>query len=165
MSRIPRRFGRHVARHRRTIVRMQFDTSSSTRVDAAAAFDAMADARNEVHWNTRVTSSRLVSDEPVQTGSKFRTVNRGQTYDAVITTYERPSRLAFEVTGKQLDITSEIRFSPAGDTTAIESRFDFRPKGFMKVIFPLMRPMVARDLPVQMERFAAFCEQPAAPSS
>jgi len=35
----------------------------------------------------------------------------------------------------------------------------------MKVIFPLMRPMVARDLPVQMERFAAFCEQPAAPSS
>jgi hypothetical protein len=33
-----------------------------------------------------------------------------------------------------------------------------RPKGFMKLIFPLMKPAVQKDLPRQMQSFKTFCE-------
>ena len=35
-----------------------------------------------------------------------------------------------------------------------------RPKGFLKAIFPLMRPVIRSDLAKQSQRFKAFCESP-----
>jgi hypothetical protein len=133
-----------------------FDVSQTMAISKGAAFDAMADARNEVNWNSKVTRSVLIGGEPVQQGTRFQTINRGQTYDAVITEYERPSRLTFAVTGKQMDITTRFTFSETTEGTALRGEFDFRPKGFLKVMFPLMRPMIRGDLPKQMASFAKF---------
>ena len=134
-----------------------FDVSRQLATTPDAAFDAMADARNEVHWNSKVSRSDLVEGEPVHQGSRFRTVNRGQSYDATITEYQRPSRLTFEVTGKQMDITTTFTFAANADGTLLRGEFDFRPKGFLKLMFPLMGPMIRGDLPKQMGSFAAFC--------
>ena len=41
-------------------------------------FDLMADSRNEPRWNSQVSTTELVSDEPVAQGSEFTTVNRGR---------------------------------------------------------------------------------------
>ena len=136
---------------------MTLDVSQKVDVTADVAFDAMADARNEVHWNSKVSRSDLVGNEPIQQGTRFQTVNRGQTYDATITEYERPSRLTFEVTGKQMDIITTFTFSDGADSTVLGGDFDFRPKGLLKAIFPLMRPMIRGDLPKQMASFAKFC--------
>jgi Polyketide cyclase / dehydrase and lipid transport len=105
-----------------------------------------------------VTRSELVSDEPVGPGSRFVTVNRGQEYDATITTYEPPERLGFEVTGKQMEITATFTFAAVDGGTELTGRFDFRPKGVMKLIFPLVRPMIRRDLPKQSAGFKTLCE-------
>ena len=134
-----------------------FDASRELATTPEVAFDAMADARNEVQWNSKVTRSELRSGEPVQKGSRFQTVNRGQTYDATITEYERPSRITFEVTGKQMDITTTFTFAPDAQGTLMRGEFDFRPKGVLKLLFPLMRPMIRSDLPKQMGSFADFC--------
>lgn len=123
------------------------------------AFDAMADARNEVRWNSKVTRSDLVGDQPIGKGSHFQTVNRGQVYDATITEYERPTRISFEVTGKQMDITTAFTFKASPQGTLLQGDFDFHPKGFLKVVFPLMRPMIRSDLPRQMGSFADFCKK------
>jgi len=136
-----------------------FDVSRALATSSEVAFDAMADARNEVRWNSKVTRSDLVSGEPVQQGSRFQTVNRGQTYDATITEYQRPSRLTFEVTGKQMDITTTFTFSADGQGTLLRGEFDFRPKGLLRVMFPVMRPMIRGDLPNQMESFSTFCNK------
>jgi hypothetical protein len=136
---------------------MAFDATCAVPVAPEVAFDAMADARNETKWNSKVTRSELVSSEPIGQGSRFRTVNRGQTYDATITDYERPSRITFEVTGKQMDITSTFTFAGEAQETAVHGTFDFRPKGALKALFPLLRRMIARDLPKQMESFSRFC--------
>ena len=117
----------------------------------------MADARNEARWNSKVTRSDLVSDEPIQEGSRFQTVNRGQVYDATVTRYERPTRITFEVTGKQMDITTTFTFAAKAQGTVLNGDFDFRPKGVLKLMFPLMRPMIRGDLPRQMASFAKFC--------
>lgn len=139
---------------------MPFEVRHPVAVDPAAAFDKMADARNEMHWNSKVTRSDLVSEEPVQQGSRFQTVNRGQLYDATITEYDRPNRVSFEVTGKQMDITTTFTFAADGSGSVVHGTFDFRPKGMLKVVFPVMRPMIRGDLPKQLERFAAFCVTP-----
>ena len=133
-----------------------FDVSRELETTPEVAFDAMADARNEVRWNSRVSRSDLVSGEPVQQGSRFQTVNRGQSYDATITEYQRPGRLTFEVTGKQMDITSTFSFEANAKGTLLRGEFDFRPKGLVKAMFPLMRPMIRGDLPKQMESFATY---------
>ena len=135
-----------------------FQVDSKIKAAAEVAFDAMADARNETEWNSRVSRSQLLSDEPIGEGSQFETVNRGQPYRATITTYERPSRLAFEVTGKNMDITTSFEFAVTPEGTTNHAVFDFRPKGFLKGIFPLMRPLIAKDGPKQAENFARFVE-------
>lgn len=136
---------------------MTLDVSREIAVAPDVAFGAMADVRNEVRWNSKVTRSDLVSGEPIQRGSRFETVNRGQVYDSTITEYERPTRLTFEVTGKQMDITTTFTFAANAQGTVLHGDFDFRPKGLLKVVFPLMRPMIRGDLPKQMRSFAEFC--------
>lgn len=124
----------------------------------ADAFDKMADARNEIHWNAQVSRSELVSDEPVGAGSRFETVNRGKTYAATITSYDRPGHLVFEVTGAPMDITATFELTSKDSGTALRGVFEMSPKGFMKVVFPLMKPIVRKDLAKQSQSFASFCE-------
>jgi len=99
-------------------------------VDAEATARAPSRPRLIASPASRVSESELTSGEPVHQGSTFRTVNRGQTYDATIKTYDRPNRLRFEVTGRQMDITAACVFSAVDPGTKVESSFDFRPKGF-----------------------------------
>jgi hypothetical protein len=136
---------------------MMLDVSQALAVPREVAFDAMADARHEVHWNSKVTRSELVGGDPIDKGSRFQTVNRGQVYDATITDYERPRRITFKVTGKQMDIITTFTFAENAQGTVLHGNFDFRPRGFLKVMFPLMRPMIRGDLPKQMASFARFC--------
>ena len=137
---------------------MKFPTQTEVKKPPEAVFDAMADARNETHWNSKVTKSEMIGDGPIGQGSKFTTVNRGKPYPSVISAYDRPNLLVFEVTGPQMDITTTFRFRAVGDGTAVDSEFDFRPKKFTKVIFPMMKPLIRKDLATQTQSFAGFCE-------
>jgi hypothetical protein len=136
-----------------------FTVDSTIGASAEVAFDLMADARNEPQWNSQVSRSELLTGEPIGEGTRFETINRRQPYQATITSYERPNRLTFEVTGKGLDITATFEMTPAeGGTASNHATFDFRPKGFFKVMFPLMKPMIRKDGPKQAESFARFVE-------
>jgi hypothetical protein len=122
------------------------------------AFDLMADARNETHWNSRVSRSELVGDGPIGPGSRFTVVNRGKAYDAVIEAYERPSTFRVEVAGAPMDITATFSFAAEGEGTRLTGEFDMRPKGAMKLLFPLLTSTIRTDLQKQFGRFKAFCE-------
>ena len=137
---------------------MEFSAESDIARPPDEVFDRMADARNEPSWNSQVSRSDLVSDGEVGPGSRFVTVNRGKPYDATITTYERPGRVVFEVTGKPLDITASFTITPRGDGSHVESRFEFRPKGSMKLMFSLMQSAIRKDVARQSESFKRYCE-------
>jgi uncharacterized membrane protein len=122
-------------------------------------FDLMADARNEPAWNSQVSRTELISEEPIGQGTEFTTTNRGQEYVAILTSYDRPSSLAFSVVGKTMEIAATLRFADAADGgTRMTGSFDLQPKGFMKVMMPLMAGAVRKDFPKQMASFAKFCE-------
>jgi hypothetical protein len=136
-------------------------------VDAAATvtvesppetvFDAIADARNELRWNSRVSSAELRSGEPIALGSKFVVVNSGTSYDLTITTYDRPTRLVFEGVGNP-DVTIAYTFSSSGERTEMSSAFDFRPNGISKLLFAVLAPLIRRDVRKQFASFKTMCE-------
>jgi uncharacterized protein YndB with AHSA1/START domain len=132
-------------------------------VPVADVFDAMADARNEPRWNTQVSECELLTGEPIARGTHFRTVNRGQAYSATITEYDRPDRVTFVVAGKALEITGALQFVNDGGSTHMTGAFDLQPKGFMKVMLPLMAAAVRKDFPRQMANFKQFCESMSKP--
>ena len=121
-------------------------------------FDTLADLRNDTKWNSRVSRAELRSPEPIGPGSRFAVVNGGTHYDVTITSYDRPSRLVFEASGKP-DLTIACTLTPTGEGTELESDFDFRPKGVLKVVFPLLAPVIRRDVPRQYASFKALCER------
>ena len=85
-------------------------------------------------------------------------MNSGQEYNGTISLYERPRRVAFDVTGKHMDLTGSFTFAADSEGTILDAQFDFRPKGPMKLVFALMAPLVRRDLRRQLASFSVFCE-------
>ena len=89
-----------------------------------SVFDMLADLRNDGQWNSRVSRAELRSPEHIGLGSRFAIVNGGTAYDVTITSYDRPSRLVFEASGKP-DLTIACTLTPRGEGTELESDFDF----------------------------------------
>ena len=137
---------------------MRVTTTTRIACPAEEVFDLLADLRNDTQWNSRVSRAELRSPEPIGLGSHFAIVNGGTAYDVTITTYDRPSRLVFEATGKP-DLTIACTFTPTGDGTELESDFDFRPRGALRVVFPLLAPVIRRDVPKQYASLKALCER------
>jgi hypothetical protein len=133
--------------------------TTTTRINCPPedVFDTLADLRNDTQWNRRVSRAELLSPEPIGLGSRFAIVNGGTPYDVTITTYDRPSRLVLEASGKP-DLTIACALTRRGEDTELESDFDFRPRGFLKVLFPLLGPVIRRDVPKQFASLKALCE-------
>jgi uncharacterized protein YndB with AHSA1/START domain len=127
----------------------------------ATAFDLMADVRKITLWNGSVSRAEMTSDEPIGEGSRFITVNRGQQLESTITTFNRPERLEFDVTGKAMDVAGAFIFTEANGATTLEISLSPRPKGVMAVLIPLLRPLIRRDLAKQHAKFKDLCESQA----
>lgn len=122
------------------------------------AFDLMADVRKLTHWNDGASRAEMTSAGPIGQGSRFVSVNRGQEMESTITTFDRPERLDFSVTGKAMDVAAVFRFTEAGDGTTLSIEFEPHPKGIMRILFPVLRPLIRRDLAKQHLKFKDFCE-------
>jgi uncharacterized protein YndB with AHSA1/START domain len=121
-------------------------------------FDTLADLRNDAKWHSRVSSVELLDPEPIGQGTRFKMVNGGSPYDVTIAEYDRPSRLVIEASGKP-DLTLVYTLKPTSEGTELESDFDFRPKGALKVMLPLFSPIIRREVPKQNASLKAFCER------
>ena len=118
----------------------------------------MADVRRLTEWHEGASRAEMTSEGPVGQGSQFIAINRGQEMESTITTFDRPERLDFSVAGQALDVAAAFHFTAAGAGTKLVIEFDPQPKGIMKFLFPVLRPMIRRDLIKQHLKFKAFCE-------
>src|SRR5262249_55521273 len=114
--------------------------------------------RNDLEWNSRFSKAELVSGEPIGQGSNFAIVNGGTPYDVTLTTYDRPRLLVVEARGNP-DLTIKYTLTPSGEGTELRSEFDFRPRGVLRALFPLLGPVIRRDVPKQYTSLKALCER------
>jgi uncharacterized protein YndB with AHSA1/START domain len=140
------------------IARVHFATRTEIACPAEQVFDMVADLRNETQWSSRVSSAELRTGEPIELGSRFSIVNGGTPSEVTITTYDRPSRLVFEASGRP-DLTIAYTFTSTAEGTDLESALDFRPTGVLRVLFPLLAPVIRRDAPKQYASLKALCER------
>lgn len=123
------------------------------------AFDLMADVRHLTTWNEGASRAELTTGEPIERGSRFTTVNRGQELESTITVFDRPERLDFDVTSKRLDVAGTFTFAESDGGTKLSISFEPRPKGALSALFPLLKPLIRRDLIKQHLKFKDFCEE------
>lgn len=139
---------------------MTFTHEMQINCTPTTAFDLMADVRNETRWNDDVSRAEMTTDEPVGRGSQFVTYHGrplGQ-IESTITTFNRPERLEYGATSNAMDLTISATFSEIGSGTLLRATFDPKPKGMMKLLLPVMMPMIRRDIAKQHENLKALCE-------
>jgi hypothetical protein len=125
----------------------------------SVVFDQIADNRNEAQWNTQVSAIDLVSEEPIQKGSRFKVVNHGNVLDLVLSKYNKPQSLSFDGTSKAMDIHADVTFKTLdANTTHVSAEYTITPNGFMKVVMPLIAPMLRKQFTKEFENFKHFSE-------
>jgi uncharacterized protein YndB with AHSA1/START domain len=130
------------------------------------AFDLMADVRNEPTWNETGRRADLTSDEPVREGSTFRLVRKNDdVHKATITRFDRASRLQFAIETDAMDITADYSFEAHDGVTKFRAAFEPTPKGIMRVLLPVLKPMIRRQVTQHHREFSAMCEARVAASA
>lgn len=140
---------------------MEFSEDLHIECPAAIAFDVIADVRNETQWNAGVKRAELTTAEPIGEGSVFVT-DHGRPLgriESTITVFDRPRHLAFAATSKGIDLAVSYTFAEQGSQTLAHGTFDPKPKGVMAILFPLLRPMIRRDMAKQHRQLTALCQR------
>lgn len=115
-------------------------------------FDLLADARNEVEWNGWARRVEKVSDGPVSLGTRFRATikNMGQV-EFELAEYQRPNRLQQHALQGSGESWHTYSLEPVPGGTRVRQQARFEPGGVMRIVAPLMAPIMRRHMQ-QMER-------------
>jgi len=124
-------------------------------------FDFAADMRNELKWNPDVESMVMITDGPVGVGTRFQA--KWHTSPSVVTectSFDRPVGFSYHNGGPiEVDLTISLR--PTASGTLLNSRFDARPHGFFRLIFPIFLIILGRQEKANMLNVKRFLEAPA----
>lgn len=121
-------------------------------------FDFMADVENEKSWNPDLKSVRRVDGGDVRAGVEWDGVYRGMGRTHIrLEEYDRPRRLAFSTTGPRMNMRFSFDYRPgsAPGTTDITVDSDVEPRGFMRVMTPLLGPMMRKTFAQRPAQLAA----------
>jgi hypothetical protein len=122
-------------------------------------FDYLVDLRHELEWNPDVVSMEMISEGPVAIGTKYRAKwKQSGLIITECTRYDRPHGWTY-VNGGPVEVTLDISLAPRGDGTTLVSRFDARPKGLFRVIFPIFLVMMRRQEKTNMANLKGALEQ------
>lgn len=112
-------------------------------------FDFAADERNEPRYNVGMLRSELISEGPIGLGSQFHAVMamRGKPVNMTVefTAFDRPRLLGSSTHLSNMDIDGKLIFEAVPDGTRMRWFWDLHPKGFLKLMMPLVRRMGERQ--------------------
>jgi len=111
-------------------------------------FDFVADERNEPKYNPQMTLAEMVTQGPIGVGSKFHCVMTGAgTTDVAVefTEFVRPRRLGSTSHISNMDINGTVLFESQGQSTKLKWLWNIEPRGFLKLLGPMVRRMGERQ--------------------
>jgi hypothetical protein len=139
-----------------------FSVSDDIDVERSAeeAFDFMADIRHENDWNNHIKLAALATSEPIGRGTSFHVVRKGSgLWRMEITVYDRPNRLVYIGRFRGGEFTYDARFTPTPSGTRIAGVIEMRLFGLMKLLAPMMRSRLEREMPEENANFKRAVER------
>jgi uncharacterized protein YndB with AHSA1/START domain len=131
----------------------------ATRVDAPVdeLFDLMANPSAEEQWNPDAIEVRRLDDGAIRPGARWKGRYKGMgEMDITLDACERPSRLVFSIVGSRLDMHWTFTFAADGPAASrLTAAADMRPKGALRLLTPLLGPMMRRTFSKRPEQLAA----------
>ena len=119
-------------------------------------FELMADPETEESWNPDALEVRRIDRGPIGPGAQWQGRYKGiGTVHIKLDEYEPPSRLVFSITGSRMDMHWAFRLAPDGAATQLGAAAELRPKGAMRLLSPLMGPMMRRTFSQRPDQLAA----------
>ena len=119
--------------------------SVTVRRSAEEAFDFVADLRNEPQFNPDASNIVQTTSGAIGLGTVFEEdVKPLGHFVVTIDEYERPTRLGFDARNAKAHIPVRFRFSPESDSTRIDVEVEVHLQGAMRVLEPVLRPVVRR---------------------
>jgi uncharacterized membrane protein len=105
-------------------------------------FDFVADERNEPRYDPRMRDAEQISEGPVGSGTRFRTVleTMGRTMSMIVefTGYERPRRLASVTRSSMMETEGALTFESVPGGTRMRWSWDVRPRGALRLMAPIV---------------------------
>jgi hypothetical protein len=112
-------------------------------------FDFVADECNEPKYNPKMIRAEMVTQGPIGVGSKFHTVmtgvGRGADMTVELTEFSRPRRLGSRTQIPQMDMSGTLLFEPQGQNTKMKWLWNIEPRGFYKLLGPIVRRIGERQ--------------------
>ena len=124
----------------------QLDLTMDVAEPPEAVFDLMADCSNEPLWNPDALEVTRIDDGLVAVGAEWEGRYKGMGNMRIrLDEYERPTRLKFTTSGDKLDMRWTFDYSPSGaSTTHVDAHAEIQAKGPMRLMGPLLGPMIKR---------------------
>jgi uncharacterized protein YndB with AHSA1/START domain len=109
-------------------------------------FDTAADSRQEPSFNPAMTEVELLTPEPIGLGSRFRARmgKAGTDMQVELISFDRPHRLGSITTSSMMETSGTLTFTPEADATVMTWDWQVRPKGWFRLLGPLVGPMGRR---------------------
>ncbi len=112
-------------------------------------FDFVADESNEPQYNPKMTRAEKVSPGPIGVGTTFRSVmtgiGRAAEMTIEVTAFDRPRRIAETTHMSNMEINGVLLFEPTRDGTRMKWIWNLEPRGFYRLLGPLVRRMGERQ--------------------
>jgi uncharacterized protein YndB with AHSA1/START domain len=110
-------------------------------------------------WDPAIVGMEKLTDGPVAVGTRGREVRRfggRQVAEFEVTDVSPLERFAFRNTSGPFAVDRSYEIADRGGSTAVRFTFRMRPKGAMRVLFPLVKATIGRQVRANIERLAAL---------
>lgn len=123
-------------------------------------FDYCVDIRNEVEWNPTAVSIEKLTDGPVGVGTKFLARWKGapSAIKVECLEFDRPRRWVHD-NGGPIAVTFTGSVDPVDGGSLLSVRFDTRPRGWFRLVFPLFVVMTRRQEKANMTHLREAVER------
>lgn len=121
-------------------------------------FDYWARPEGHLEWQEGLVEATQITDGQVGVGTRFRIVRDlgGRTHHAVfeVSVFDRPRRFGIDATSPQgmIDHRSLAVFEATEDGARITLQVEPTPRGWRKLLTPLIRFVMRRELPKDFAR-------------
>jgi carbon monoxide dehydrogenase subunit G len=123
--------------------------TASVRIERPAeqVWDYFTNVANDPEWNPSAIKSRKTSDGPLGVGSTFHVVRKmSGPMKLEYTEYSRPLRWALRGVGRGITFTYSADLTPSGAGTELTSQMNLEPKGFLKLLTPVLGSVTSKQL-------------------